>query len=66
MIDCGWLPGILDYFDAVDILALIVLLFTLTLVNFGNLELSQRMINVIIYICLGTMFGNKFIKGYRK
>ena len=64
--DCKHLPGILDYFDAVDIFALIILLFTLTLVSFGGIELSQNMVQNIIYACLITLFGTKAVKGVRK
>ena len=64
--ECKYLPGLLDYFDAVDILALIVLLFTLSLASFGNIELGQEMVQNIIYACLITLFGTKVVKGVRK
>jgi len=64
--NCKYLPGLLDYFDAVDILALIVLLFTLSLASFGSIELGQEMVQNIIYACLITLFGTKVVKGARK
>ena len=64
--DCKYLPGLLDYFDAVDILALIVLVYILTLASFGGLQLGQEMVQNIIYACLLTLFGTKVVKGVRK
>lgn len=61
--NCKFLPGILDYFDAVDILALIVLVYVLTLASFGGLQLGQEMVQIIIYVCLLTLFGTKVVKG---
>ena len=63
--ECKYLPGLLDYFDAVDILALIVLVFALTLASFGNIELGQEVVQNIIYACLFTLFGTKVLKGVR-
>ena len=64
--ECNYLPGLLDYFDAVDILALIILVFTLALASFGNIQLGQEMVQNIIYACLLTLFGTKVVKGVRK
>ena len=64
--ECKYLPGLLDYFDAVDILALIVLVYILTLASFSSLQLGQEMVQNIIYACLITLFGTKVVKGVRK
>lgn len=60
------LPGLLDHFDAVDILALIILLFVLTLAAINGLSLETGIVKTIVYACIGTLFGSKVYKGFKK
>jgi len=59
------LPGLLDYFDAVDIIALIVLLFVLTSASFDGLRLNNEVVKFIVYSCIVTLFGTKVLKGVK-
>lgn len=58
------LPGLLDHFDAVDLLALVTLLSVLALAAFDGLSLETRIVKTIVYACIMTMFGAKVLKGY--
>lgn len=59
------LPGLLDYFDAVDIIALIVLLFVLTSASFDGLRLNNEVVKFVVYSCIVTLFGTKVFKGIK-
>jgi len=59
------LPGLLDYFDAVDIIALIVLLFVLTSASFDGLKLNNEVVKFVVYSCVVTLFGTKVLKGIK-
>jgi len=59
------LPGLLDYFDAVDIIALIVLLFVLTSASFDGLRLNNEVVKFVVYSCVVTLFGTKVLKGVK-
>jgi len=59
------LPGLLDYFDAVDIIALIVLLFVLTSASFDGLRLNNEVVKFVVYSCVVTLFGTKVLKGIK-
>ncbi len=59
------LPGLLDYFDAVDIIALIVLLFVLTSASFDGLQLNNEVVKLVVYSCIVTLFGTKVLKGFK-
>ena len=58
-------PGLLDYFDAVDVIALIVLLFVLTSASFDGLRLSNEVVKFVVYSCIVTLFGTKVFKGIK-
>ena len=59
------LPGLLDYFDAVDVIALIVLLFVLTSASFDGLRLDNEVVKFVVYSCIVTLFGTKVLKGIK-
>ena len=59
------LPGLLDYFDAVDIIALIILLFVLTSASFDGLRLNNEVVKLVVYSCIVTLFGTKVFKGIK-
>ena len=59
------LPGLLDYFDAVDIIALVVLLFVLTSASFDGLRLNNEVVKFVVYSCIVTLFGTKVFKGIK-
>lgn len=59
------LPGLLDYFDAVDIIALILLLFVLTSASFDGLRLNNEVVKFVVYSCVVTLFGTKVLKGIK-
>lgn len=56
------LPGGLKSGDLTDIMAMVVLLVTLTLVSVGSLDLQNDMVKMIIYASLATLFGTKVLK----
>lgn len=59
------LPGILDYFDAVDLLALVTLLSVLVLVAVDGLSLESEVVKAVVYTSIVTMFGSKVLKGVK-
>lgn len=54
------LPGDLDTIEASEIFALIILLATLGLASFGEIELSQPVVRSIIATSMFVLFGSKY------